>query len=175
MNKKDEIKTEETKETVKSAPKKTARKFTDDTVVTVISNVDGKLYFRSRKNDEALWAEYGDEVDMTVRELKTMKAEQPRFFQDNWVIFAEKDLDVIKHLKLEKYYKDILFPEDLEALFTKTPEEFGEILHNAVPNVKSLILGKARELYKTGELSNVHIIRIIEDKLGVNIDVDNPR
>src|SRR5206468_5939812 len=153
----------------------TPRKITDDTEVTLISNCKGKLFYRSLTNVIREWGDQGDEQEMTVKELKEMKAQQSVFFSENWVIFPESQMDIIKHLKIEKYYTNVVFPEDVDAMFEKSVEDFEKILDNATTGVKALVLGKAREKYETKELTNAHIIRLIEDKLQASIDINNPR
>jgi hypothetical protein len=104
-----------------------------------------------------------------------MKAQHRRFFEDKWITFAEKDQDVISHLKVEKYYKDGFVQDDLEDIFEKSVEELSDIIETATPNEKSLIITKAREKFESGELVNLHIIKLIEDKLHVDVDINNPK
>jgi hypothetical protein len=152
------------------------RKLDDKTLVTVISNFSGQLFYRSpRTQDEWEFAEYGDEHEMSIQELKSMKAQHRRFFEDKWITFAEKDQDVISHLKVEKYYKDGFVQDDLEDIFEKSVEELSDIIETATPNEKSLIITKAREKFESGELVNLHIIKLIEDKLHVDVDINNPK
>jgi hypothetical protein len=169
MVKKEVVENNETKSVVKKT-----RKLNDNSIVTVLSNFSGHLFYRSpRTNDEWEWSEYGDEHEMSIQELKTMKAQHRRFFEDKWITFAEKDQDAITHLKVEKYYKDGATQDDLENLFEKSVEEIADIIDTATPNEKSLILTKAREQFESGELVNTHIIKLIEDKLQVTVDVNN--
>lgn len=169
-------KTKEVEEQV--IEKKTkVRKLDDKTVVTVISNFPGFLYYRDpRTQDEFEFAEYGDEHEVTLQQLKTMKAQHRRFFEDKWITFAEHEAeDIIKYLKVEKYFKDGVAQDDLEDIFEKSVEEIADIIDTATANEKSLILTKAREKYESGELVNTHIIKLIEDKLQVDIDINNPK
>jgi hypothetical protein len=169
-------KTKEVEEKEEKLPVKKVRKLDDKTLVTVVSNFSGQLFYRSpRTNDEWEWAEYGDEHEMTIQELKVVKAQHRRFFEDKWITFAEKDQDVISHLKVEKYYKDGFVQDDLEDIFEKSVEELSDIIETATPNEKSLIITKAREKFESGELVNLHIIKLIEDKLHVDVDINNPK
>lgn len=170
-------KKENVEEKVETKPIKKTRKLDDKTMVKVISNFSGLLFYRSpRYNDEYEWAEFGDENEMTIQELKSMKASHRRFFEDKWITFAEHEADdIIKHLKIEKYYKDGFTQDDLEDIFEKSVEDIADIIDTATHNEKSLILTKAREQYESGELVNTHIIRLIEEKLHVDIDVNNPK
>jgi hypothetical protein len=169
-------KTKEVEEKEEKLPVKKVRKLDDKTLVTVISNFSGQLFYRSpRTQDEWEFAEYGDEHEMSIQELKSMKAQHRRFFEDKWITFAEKDQDVISHLKVEKYYKDGFVQDDLEDIFEKSIEELSDIIETATPNEKSLIITKAREKFESGELVNLHIIKLIEDKLHVDVDINNPK
>lgn len=153
------------------------KKLTDDTMITVIGNFAGELYYRSpRTQDEWNW-QFGDEDEMSIRELKTMKSSHRQFFEDKWITFAEHEADdIIKHLKLEKYYSDgISNQDDWDKVFELSVEELADIISMATPNEKSLIINLAREKFDAGELTNLHIIRLIEDKLQVDIDINNPK
>jgi hypothetical protein len=155
---------------------KKTRVLNDNTGITVINNTSGTLiYISPRTQEEFQWAEYGDEHEMKLSELKTMKAQHRRFFDEQWIIFAEKDYDAIQYLKLEKFYKEIASPEMIEELFDLPVADFTNVLENATSNVKSLIVGKAREKYENGDLVNAHMIRAIEEKLNVVVDVKNPK
>jgi hypothetical protein len=170
-------KTKEVEEKVETKPVKKVKKLTDDTMVTVIGNFAGDLFYRSpRTQDEWRWA-FGDEDDMSIRELKTMKSSHRRFFEDKWITFAEHEAeDIIKHLKLEKYYTDgISNQDDWDSIFESSVDELSDIIETATPNEKSLIINMARDKFDSGELVNLHIIKLIEDKLQVDIDLNNPK
>lgn len=152
------------------------RTLNDNTSVTVINNTSGTLYYQSPRTNEVWeWAEYGDEHEIKLSELKTMKAQHKRFFEDQWIIFPEKDQDVISYIRLEKFYKEVATPEMIEEMFELTVPEFTTVLEKSNQNVRSLILGKAREKYDNGDLVNHHMINVIEDKLNVIVDVNNPK
>jgi hypothetical protein len=158
-------------------PVKKVKKLDDSTMVTVIGNFAGDLFYRSpRTQDEWRWA-FGDEDDMSIRELKTMKSSHRRFFEDKWITFAEHEADdVIKHLKLEKYYNEgISNQDDWDSIFELSVDELSDIIETATPNEKSLIINLAREKFEDGELVNTHIIKLIEEKLQVDIDISNPK
>lgn len=166
-----------TEEKVETKPVKKVKKLTDESNVTVIGNFPGDLYYRSpRTQDEWKWM-YGDEDEMSIRELKTMKSSHRRFFEEKWIIFAEDQADdVIKHLKLEKYYSDgINSQDDWENIFGLSVEDLADVIETATANEKSLIINLARDQFESGELKDIHIIKLIEDKLQVSIDINNPK
>lgn len=160
----------------KKSPAKKVRKLDDRTEVTIISNVSGLLFYKSpRTQDMWEWAEFGDEHEMSIQELKTMKAQFRKFFEDKWIVFHEKDADAIPHLKLEKYYKDVVVQDAWDDVFEKSVAELSTVIDSASFNEKSLLVTKAREKYADGELTNFHIIKLIEEKLQVDIDINNPK
>lgn len=168
------------KETVEEVIEKKhvkVKKLSDTSVVTVISNFPGFLFYRDpRTQDEFEFAEFGDEHELTLHQLKTMKAQHRRFYEDKWITFPEHEADeIIKYLKVEKYFKDGVEQNDLEDVFEKSVDEIADILETATPNEKSLILTKAREQFESGKLINLHIIKLLEEKLQVDIDISNPK
>lgn len=150
---------------------KKPRVLNDDAEITVINNTSGLLFYRSpRTMDEWEWAEYGDEHEMKVSEIKSMKAQNRRFLDEQWIIPHEKDYDVIPYLKLEKFYKNIVTPEQIDSILEGSAEEVKTALQNASANVKDLIFNKAKEKFQAKELTDVHVIDTIETTLGVEID-----
>lgn len=152
------------------------RKLTEDTYVTIINNCKGSLSYTNRLGQDWLFGETGDEQQITVRELRQMKSQSVKFFKEQWIIFAEEDQDVIPYLKLEKYYQNVITPEYIEEIMMGDDfSAFENLLTKSSNNTKSMILSIARKKYKAGELTNVRVVRFIEDTLNVDIDVDNPR
>jgi hypothetical protein len=162
-------------EQISTAKKRPARKITDDTIVNVLNNCKGILYYKSTSNVVKEWGAQGDEQEFTIKELKEMKAQQSVFFKENWVIFPEDQLDVIAHLKIDNHYKNAILPDDIDAMLQKSVDELSVILDTVTSGVKALILGKAREKYESKELTDTHIINLIQDKLNADIDIENPR
>lgn len=68
-----------------SNPKKVV-KLDDSILITVKSNTYGELiYINSRTGDMVKWAEFGDEQDMTMGDLRSMKGTQRSFYEKNWI------------------------------------------------------------------------------------------
>jgi hypothetical protein len=151
------------------------RKLTEDTYVTIISNCRGSLVYKNRIGEDWLFGQPGDEQQIAIKELRSMKSSHIKFFSEQWIIFAEEDEDVIPHLKLEKYYQNLITPEYIIEKMDGDVGEFERFLKSANSKTASMILSLARSRYQTGELNNARVIRIIEDMLDADIDVDNPR
>lgn len=154
---------------------KKSRKLTEDTIVTIINNTRGELYYINRSQKDWRWGATGDEHQITISELREMKSSYRTFFEKQWIVFAEEDMDVIPFLKLEKFYQSSITPQYIIDKLEGSEGEFVHFIDSANANIKSMILTIAREKYKNRELINPYIIRKIEDTLGADIDIDNPR
>ncbi len=152
-----------------------SRKLSENTIVTVINNTRGELYYINRSMKDWRWGHTGDEHEMTIAELREMKSSYRTFFEKQWIVFAEEDVDVIPYLKLEKYYQESITPQFIEDKLDGNENEFTSFINSANANVRSMILAIARDKYKKGEMKNAYIVRTIEDTLGADIDIDNPR
>jgi arsenate reductase-like glutaredoxin family protein len=107
---------------------------------------------------------------MELHEIRTMSTSAKRFFEDNWIRIL--DDDVIEFLRLGRYFEKVITPEELDGIFEKSVDELKEIIDKASSNVKSLILAKGREKYEQGKLTNIHIIEMLKEKFGAEIDIN---
>jgi hypothetical protein len=154
---------------------KKTRKLTDDTQITIINNTRGRLGYINRSLHEWIFSETGDELEISIRDLREMKASHISFFKEQWITFAEKDIDAIEFLKVEKYYQDIITPEFIDSKLDGNEDEFISFLNDANSNIRALILSISRDKFAKGEMKNAYIVRAIEDTLGAEIDIENPR
>lgn len=163
-------KVSEEKSEVKQEVKQERVKLDDHLEVRVANNINGVLVYKSpRTQQDWVFQSYGDEDIMELHELRTMKSNHPAFFRNGWIRILDEE--VIKYLRLERFYDNVITPEELDELFDLSVEEIQEILDKANENAKSLIVGKAKEKYQHGELTNVHVIKLIEDKFKIKLDV----
>lgn len=147
------------------------RKLDNNTLVNVANNTHGVLYYRSpRTQQEWIFQKYEDEDVMELHEIRTMSTSAKRFFEDNWLRILDED--AIEYLRLGKYFEKAMTPEELESLFDKGADELKEVVDGASSNVKSLILAKAREKYEEGNLTNIHVIEMLKEKFGAEIEIN---
>lgn len=156
-------------------PKTKERKWTEDSIVTIINNTRGILGYTNRNHQDWLFGETGDELEISIRELREMKASHIKFFKEQWITFAQEDLEAIKILKVEKYYQDIITPEYIEEVLDGDENDFIKFIKSANANTRAMILSMAREKFKNGEMKNAYIVRAIEETLDADIDIENPR
>lgn len=140
-------------------------------LVKVVSCFYGKLVYISRKTGyEIVWSEFGDFEMMSVDELMSMRKAQIGFFENHWITFAGDNAeDVIKFLRLEQYFSDIASVDDIDRLFTQTPDELPGILQRFTPAAKETIARRAYELVQNGDLIDINVIRTLEKELGYDL------
>lgn len=152
-----------------AVPKKKEPKLTDK--VRVVSCSYGKLiYVNKHTGFTAEWGHFGDFVDMTVEELTAMRNGQRAFFENQWVLLTGDNADaVIEFLQLEKYYDTITSVQDIDNLFRCAPEEIPGVLSRFTRSAKETIARRAKELIDDTSLSDINIIRALEESLGYDL------
>jgi hypothetical protein len=154
---------------------KKARKLSEDTLITIINNTRGRLGYVNRQLQEWIFGETGDELEISIRDLREMKSSHIAFFKEQWIVFAEEDRDAIDFLKVDKYYQDLITPDFIEAKLNGDESEFIKFLKDSNANIRAMILSMARDKFTKGEMKNAYIVRAIEDTLSIDIDIENPR
>ena len=163
------IETEQQKKT-ESKPKQKVRKRLDENMlVPIASGVNGGLtYISSRSGQVWKFQQYDDEDVMELRELRTMLSSARKFLQKGWIRIL--DPEVIEYLNLKRLQKEVVDPDDLDALLEMSPEGILNVIKESNANAKRLIYGFAKEKYINGELTNIHTIKAIEEGLGESLD-----
>lgn len=155
-------------EVVEETPK---RQLTMDTLVHVMNNTTGKLIYNSQKSGITwIFEKYGDTDFMELGELVRMKSGSSKFFTNSWLLVLDRD--VIDYLRLNQYYKGLLTPEEVELFFDLDIEEIDQKLGEMSASMKAIIIGKAIEKIQNGEFDSNKKIKLIEAKLGVDLNVE---
>lgn len=144
-----------------------------DTIVPVVCNVDGGLYYESPKiRGYAIeWGGYKSVEYVELSELVTMKNAARRFFEDNWIVFEDTDEyttgQLYDFLKVTKFYKNALTPETIDSIFDKTPAEIIKIVTHLSKGMKDTISTRVKIKIDSGELDSKGKIDAFEKALGV--------
>lgn len=156
-------------EPVKQVEVKKAKVEIDRNQLVECKNVtNGSLTYISRNNGYlAEWANFGDIEYIPVSELMTMKASQPRFLNEPWLIIDDED--VVQHLGLKSIYDRIIAADEIEALFHKTPQEIEDILSRAPKGTRELVADKAREMVTNDSLYDIRIMRVLDKALNIDL------
>lgn len=141
-----------------------------DMLVPCRNATDGRLIYKSRKTGlQTVWANHGDIEYMDVGELLTMKASQPKFLNEPWLIV--EDENVVEYLGLKHLYQRLVDTDDLDSFFNKTHTEIAEILDRIPNGTKDAIATRARKLVEEGTLYDNRKIRILEEKLKIDLSL----
>lgn len=155
-----------------SAPVATtpAVEITNDTMVECRSGCAGNLIYKSKLNPGYVveWDDFGDVQEMEYRELVSMRGNQRRFFEENWILID--DPAVIKKLGVERYYKNSLTSDDFEDVFTMSADDIKEIVPTLPGGTKDAIASEAKKKIESGELDSRSAIKALEDSLDVELE-----
>lgn len=151
---------QETKPTKVSSPKK-RKKLPADMLVECKNITMGKLIYISKKQNgyEIVWSNPGDIEEIELGELMSMRNSQPRFFTQNWI--GIEDEDVLRYLKVEKYYNGVPSFEDYDDIFTKPLDEIKVIIANLPAGIKETLGYKAAELINDGTIDSVKTVKYL--------------
>lgn len=171
-----------TRTTAKKAPAKKApakkeveqkqveekREIDKDTEVVVYNNTSGKLKYEARKGNGYLELErFMDSDVMTVEELQQMRNTNRAVLEDGWLFIDDEE--VLEHLRLDKLKDTVKSPQFLEDLVVSNdPAKIAEVVEKLTTNSKATLYGILTEKYKDGGVSNIHIIKSVEEALGVS-------
>ena len=153
----------------------------DNVLINVKSNVFGELRFvDKRTQEETKWQRCGEVMQMSFGALRTMKATEIAFFQNQWIIItgfadetAEKysPADIYKALLVTQYYKHLIEPSDYQALCSWEPEEIKDKVALMSDQAK-LNLAVALNVYiKKGILDSLKRIKAFEEVLGCELKI----
>lgn len=136
--------------------------------VTVRNGFHGPLYYRDNNtSEEHQWPEFGDESDMTLATLMNARGSQRRFFSENWWLID--DPDVIDYLGVSKFYENALTYDDFYELFDLSYDEIKQKIGGLSEGQKKSVAFMAREQIKSGDLSDLNIVKILEDTLQITL------
>ncbi len=168
--------TEETK-TTKKTPKTVA--LHDGVSVKVRSGFYGKLYFKNPRSGEPFaWSGAGDVQFMTVGDLKTMKAQCPGYFRNNWLIIlgcadgeecTANAAEICKYLAIDHYYKDYIDPASFTSVCEWSEAEIAERVPMLAEGAKQNLTVALKGFIENGTLDSRRKIKAFEKALGCNL------
>ena len=155
-------------EKTEAAEKKpVAKEIDQNQLVTVRNGFRGNLiYISARTGEKFEWQEYGDEQEIELRELKSVKASAKKFFEENWFLLDDW---VIRYLGVEKYYKHALSPDTFDEIFQKSPEEIKADVAEMSHGQRDSVAYRAKELIADGRMDSLKVIAALEEALGIEL------
>lgn len=141
-----------------------------DILVSCRNVTDGLLVYVSKKSGlETIWSEHDAEETLTVAELMTMRASQPKFLKEPWIIIDDED--VANHLGLTKMYENLIGIEDLDGFFEQPLAEMEDVLNKLPRGLKETVAIRARKKVEDESLYDTRKIRLLEDKLKIDLSI----
>jgi len=154
-------------------------KIDDNVLIKVKSNVFGQLVYRNfQTGDRIEWAMCGEAQDVTMADLRAMKASQAAFFRNQWVIIlgvAEssecqaRPADIYRALGIVKYYENLVDPSNFNDLCSWPENEIAERVSLLTPGAQENLTIALNEYVKRGALDSVRRIRAFEKALGCKL------
>lgn len=147
-----------------------AVEITNDTMVECRNGTAGTLIYKSLLNPgyTVEWDQFGDIQELEYRELVSMRGNQRRFFEENWILID--DPAVIKKLGVERYYRNSLTTDDFEDVFTMPAEEIKKVVPTLPGGTKDAITSEAKKRIENGKLDSRSAIKALEDSLSVDLE-----
>ena len=147
-----------------------------DTIVPVICNTVGGAFYSSKKimGYTVEWEDIGSVEYMELGELSSMKNTDKRFFEDNWIVFDDTEeytaSELYDFLKVSKYYKNILTPDNIDEIFTYPKDEIVKTISTLSRGMKETIAVRAKQKLDENTLDK-NIIDILESSLGIQFTI----
>lgn len=138
-------------------------------VIPVTNGFQGMLVVKNRRSGEiiAIFEEFGDVQDITYGDLKSIKASDKAFFENNWLLFD--DPEIIEALVVTNYYEKSLSLHGFDDLFSKSPEEIKGIISKLSKAQKRSVAYKARNLIIDNKLDSLKVIDALEESLAIKL------
>ncbi len=169
---KEVVKVEETKKPATNRRRQKLPQIDQDELIATISRVEGTLFYKSSKTmQETTWSKYGDVQYLPFGEIMSMKASQPRFIDDAWLIIDDEE--VIDFYGLNDKYDTLFEIDNLEDYLTYSDAKTLEKDIATFPQGLKHSLGvAAKKLINEGEgkLDSVAKRNVLEKQLKIFLD-----
>lgn len=170
----------EDNEKIKLNLKDTTNNRIEDTVLLKVkSNVMGTLVYRnSRTGEETVWEKCGEAQTLTMGDLRAMKATQPSFFTNQWIVISNieeslntniKIADIYKALGITKHYSNLVEPSDYDTICSWSEAQIEEKIALMSDDAKRNLAIAVNEYIKSGILDSVRKIKAFEKALGCEL------
>ena len=154
-------------ESVKDEKVTEPRKFVPGDMISCRCVRPNKVTFYSTKTDTRYeFGGYGDINDIDYSDLLKLKSSKSPILYQPKILIEDEDLRKQWARDLEPVSHEYEGIYETEELFEKTPNEFETFLRNASDGVKNLVKLSAATLIKEEKLTDLRLIRIIDDVLG---------
>lgn len=144
-----------------------------DTSIPVKSITFGGLTYKSRSTNAVFrWNQIGAIQYMTVAELNEMNNYKNTFLNKPLVILMDER--AVKKFRLTPVYENVAKLNNLKEVFSSDMQTIERVIDNALRvNMRDILISKVRQMYKTGKLVDINVIRLLEKKLSFDLSDQN--
>lgn len=144
-----------------------------DTSIPVKSITFGGLTYKSRSTNAVFrWNQIGAIQYMTVAELNEMNNYKSAFLNKPLVILMDER--AVKKFRLTPVYENVAKLNNLKEVFGSDMQTIGRVVDDALRvNMRDILINKVRQMYKTGRLVDINVIRLLEKKLSFDLSDQN--
>jgi hypothetical protein len=144
-----------------------------DTSIPVKSITFGGLTYKSRSTNAVFrWNQIGAIQYMTVAELNEMNNYKSAFLNKPLVILMDER--AVKKFRLAPVYENVAKLNNLKEVFNSDMQTIERVIDDALRvNMRDILINKVRQMYKTGKLVNINVIRLLEKKLSFDLSDQN--
>lgn len=155
-------------ETAKVEAVPAEKKIPLNTEVACTNLTNGVLIYISKKQMgyQVRWNEPGDVEYIELGELISMRNSQRAFFEKSWI--GIDDPDIIKFLKVEQYYKNVIDLEDAEDFFNQSNEQIASKLEKMSEGYRENVKNKAIEMINNDEIDSIKKVKFLKEYFGLN-------
>lgn len=146
--------------------------FEDNDRIAVMSGSSGGVTHKGRNGQVWKFKQFGQQDKIPYGELVSMKNVCPAVLEQGYILVLDKEVAEI--LGLSKVYENILTPQDIDSVFSKSAEELAGIIDNLPEGLKLAFISRARELYHQQKIYDIRVINIIQEKFGFSLEDNAP-
>ena len=154
-------------EEIKISKRTIKEELKDSDEIEVISLVPNVSYKDSKTLDMYEWNEAGHSEYMTFDTLKNMWRNNKGYFKNMWL--KPDDDRVINKFGLTKTYEKYEYLMDASNYTRKNISAICEAISETPNGLKFAICDKVKSLVVNGELTDVHVIRALENRLKIEL------
>lgn len=163
----DEIITDMAEEMNEKNDKKTIKPLNDFDEIEVVSLIPNISYKDSKTGDFYEWDEIGHVEYMTFDILKNMWRNHKGYFRNMWL--KPNDDRVINKFGLTKTFEKYEFLMDKSNYTKKNIDTICDTICNAPNGLKATIYDKVKNLVIDGDVTDVSVIRKLENRLKIDL------
>lgn len=132
----------------------------------------GLTWVSPRTNAHYRWADIGAVEYIPFGELVTLNNTKRNYlFKPMFIVQDER---VVKYFRLQEVYENVAQISSLKKVFDSANlQEVSKVIDTAIRfNMRDVVISKVRDMRKTGQLNNIDIIKLLEQKLCFDLSED---